>query len=117
MNRTFYHGTLKKNVPSILKKGLIPKHPQGIASEPTAIFMWNNLESAKNHCAYDEVIFEVYVPLNVQIYKRSNDGESVDLPIGQGYEYFVREKIPPENLKIVYEGFEYPEHPEIFKMR
>ena len=104
--RTYYHGTLKKNVPSILKRGLIPKKPKWVSSEPKGIFMWGSLESAMNHVCGGEVILEVHVPVDCQIYKRRNDGESVEK--AKGYEYFVRERIAPDNLRIVHEEPEIP---------
>jgi hypothetical protein len=104
--RTYYHGTRKKNVPSILKRGLIPKKPKWVSEfEPKGIFMWGSLESAMHHVADGEVIFEVHVPVDCQVHKRRNDGESL---VGKGYEFIVLERIAPDNLRIVHEEPEIP---------
>ena len=107
--RIYYHGTSKKNVPSILKRGLIPHKPEWLPGESRGIWMWASLESAMDHCGDGEVIFEVHVPVGCQIYKRQNDGESCEIPLGKGYEYFVCQRIAPDNLKIVREEPGEPE--------
>lgn len=110
--RTYYHVTPKKNVPFILKRGLIPNKPKWVSREPRAIFMWGSLESAMMHVADGEVIFEVHIPVSCQIYERRNDGESITKT--EGYEYFVCQRITPDNLEIVHEEPEIPLYLELY---
>lgn len=99
-SRKFFHVTEKKNVPSILSEGLIPKAPRAPPSDTKAIYFWDSLERAQMLLCPGDIIIEVNVPRKYQIYKRRN--EAGFLTETEAYEYFVCQKIPSNRLKIAY---------------
>ena len=95
MGRKFFHITDKRHLPSIMRKGLLPKAYPGDREKGKGIWFWDNLEVALGNCdplLGFEVILEVDVPSNLPIGRRWNEGNDV-------FEYAVHGKIPPNNVK------------------
>jgi len=89
-----YHTTLRRNLPSIMKHGLIPKFPRDDSTDPKAIFFLACKELAQLICLEDEVVIEACLSNEQRIFTRFLGSEEV-------YEYFVFEKIPPSYLKVM----------------
>jgi len=110
-----YHSTHKKNLESILQKGLIPQVGEitnmghGSNSDELVFFMDKPL---RNLHGEDTVILELKNPKSYDIKKFDGNGledfnggpyeEHIDIPIGvEMGDYFTYDPIYPEDLKVV----------------
>lgn len=93
MSKKFFHVTEKRNLPLIMKEGLIP-HTQHWNSKFKVVFFWGNLEVAKRMCCEDEVILKVDVPEEYEIGTVWNEAIFV-------CEYFIVGKILPYNIRVI----------------
>jgi hypothetical protein len=82
-----------------MNKGLVPKTQQN-QPELKVVFLWNRLERASMIICPGDVIIQVDVPEECRIYRRRN--EAGFLTETEAYEYFVRQKISPDRLKVVH---------------
>jgi hypothetical protein len=98
-DRTFYHITQRRNVPSITNEGLIPKTQQN-HDGPKAVYFWGSLKRALAMVCPGDVIIQASIPEGWQIYRMRN--EAAFLPDTELYEYFVHRKIPSDRLKVVH---------------
>ncbi len=95
-NRVFFHVTLKQNIPSIMKKGLIPKG-QIWDKKLKAVFFFETFEQASKVSDTNSVILEVQIPDGLELFRLWNKAFL-------HYNFLVRKKIPPTNIKIKHEG-------------
>lgn len=102
-SRTFYHITLRENLPYIFEKGLVPSRGERSRKlkEPEAVFLFPDRESAEQAVMgwlgdqFDEEVelslIEVVIPMDIEV-KRT---EGID------WECYTTRPIPPQCLKLI----------------
>jgi len=96
--KKLYHVADRRNLPSILKHGLIPRQPdlglRPMKRDTKGVYLWDCLELAQFWCDEDQIVVEAHLPTQAKVSRRRPT-------CTEAYEYIVLERIPPENLRVI----------------
>lgn len=85
---TTYHGGNASNLPSILEKGMLAKHPFGAPHAAKGVYVTNNVEAAARYCRdFDKpVILEIYISSPKRVNKLKQDPLDLDESLHENYD-------------------------------
>lgn len=93
---TYYHFTEKKNLPSILRRGLIPRGSVGVTPTewsgppPRGLYLFSDLDTGLNFVTLNEMYFDEVILVEVKLPR--------DWPLEVDRYFMWPEDLPPESF-------------------